>query len=217
VSLPRFLLLCAFAFPSLARADFAGLPQQGTQSVAYVGFGAAPGKHTVTFGYAYDAAEDDVECPTSVFLEARALMPSRDRHDVEEAALAFGMRFTLLRFATFAAPVQAGLVLRGAVASDDVHLALDTEVAVMPGFYTRSFAIAADLALLSRWARYDAIVQTGEQHLTRDGEQELRLGLRASGVIAGRVEVIGRVGYADLAHVTSARPTYGDVTVGVRF
>lgn len=215
--LPRFLLLCALFCPSLARADFAGLPQQDRQSVAYMGFGAAPGRYTVTFGYAYDASADEVECPTSVFLEARALVPSEGTHDVEEAGIAFGMRFTLLRFATFAAPVQAGVVLRGVVATDDVHLALDTEVSVMPGFYTGTFAIATELALLSRWARFDAFVQTGEQHLTRDGAQELRLGLRASVVLAGRVEVLGRLGYADFAHVASARPTYGDVTVGVRF
>lgn len=207
-----FLLLF---LPSAAAADFAGLPQSGTRSVAYASGGFSDDTPTLTLGYAYDVADEQVECPTTVFLATRIEIP--EGGSVHATTISAGMRFTLLAHHAFWLPLQAALALRTDLYDEDLHIALRTSAAALPGYYGRDVSVAAELMLVSTWGRFSTKLGGNGEHQFTRGAHRFGFGVRVARVIAARIELVGRVGYEDATHIAGPAPTYADVSVGVRF
>jgi hypothetical protein len=216
---PRAAFLALLLLPASASADFAGLPQTGTRSVAYAGGGIEDGDLGVTLGYAYDVEGETVECPTTVFLAVGGFDLFNEGADRAYATtLSGGMRFRMLSFGAFALPLQTSITFGTEVRTPALRFSLQTDAGALPGYYGRAVSFATEVTLRSSWGRFDTVMgQNGEHDFTRGGSHRLRLGLRLALVLAERVELVGRIGYTDIVHVSGPAPTYADVSAGLRF
>jgi hypothetical protein len=214
--LPLFAILMS---PALTSADFAGLPQTGTRSVAYATGGIADEAPSLTLGYAYDVDASTVECPTTLFVGLRLEGVPDAPFTVHDGTLMAGMRFSLLRVATFAMPAQVGLSLTFEGSGSTVRTMLGSEASLMPGFYAEGLSLAAELTLASRWAslRVTEGNEADPFDLAGATSHRLRLGARVALVVRGKLELVGRLGYTDATEIAQGIPTYADATVGVRF
>ena len=79
-------------------------------------------------------------------------------------------------------------------------------------------AIRFDPELAGPYSDLGQLLSDNERfELSRASSHRVGLGFRAAVVIAGRLELVGRLGYTNATQIAHGTPTYADVSAGVRF